>query len=336
VLTSFFGITLFLKGTEGIALAIHNYLGPITLFLFFYFEKKNILPKVNQIILITIWFSVALGLFGIIEYLMQANPLEGLYREGNIAWYDASSREGYRIKTIIGHPLSNALYFLFAMMLVQLRVKGLKFKYGLMLLFMIDILLTGSRSMFAFAFLVILYNADSFKGDWMKVRQNLIRVVLIGAVLIVTFTTSLGSTFLSRVGGASSSTEARLILWSYFLDHMTSLQVLGLGGATASVTILGSDGNPIILENPWVILFIDVGYLMVFYILLLFFIVRKVSNKYLVLVFILATSGFNSFGVKSNVNYYLFYLLIYGYLLMQDKRAQADQEKNSNRIEVQT
>ncbi|GFN32768.1 hypothetical protein [Paenibacillus xylaniclasticus] len=334
VFVAFFGVTIYLKGVSGISLFIHNYLGPITLFLFFYFEKNTILPKVNRVVAVTIGFSVLIGLFGILEYIMQANFLEDVYKQANVAWYDATSVEGYRIKTIIGHPLLNALYFLFAMILVQLRVRGLKLKYGLMLLFMVDILLTGSRSIFIFSFLIIMYNADTFRGGWIKIKQNMIRFALIGAVFLVTFLTSLGSTFLNRISEASSSTEARLILWDYFIHRMFSLQMMGLGGATENVVILADNNNPIILENPWIILFIDVGYFIVPYIMLLWFMLKNTTNKYLLLVFILAISGFNSFGVKSNVNYYLFILFAYGYILMQHKRAQDDTAKQQSHTEV--
>lgn len=102
-----------------------------------------------------------------------------------------------------------------------------------------------------------------------KIKQYFITLCIIGVTCLVTLSTSLGSTLMSRVGSASDSTEARFMLIDYFIKHLSSFQIMGLGGASENIKIIGRYNTPIILENPWIILFFDVGYFILIYILLL-------------------------------------------------------------------
>ncbi|MFC9417763.1 hypothetical protein ACIG6B_14975 [Bacillus mobilis] len=323
VLCSFFGVTFLVKGMGGISLAIHNYLGPISFFLFFYCKKQVNMSRVNKSINIMIGCSVLIGLLGVFEYFTEMNIFQQLYSANNTTWLESTYREGYRIKTIIGHPLDNAIFFLFSMIIVQMRIKNNKVKYTLLLLFIIDILLTGSRSIFVISFLVLLYNEQSFKNGLKKVKQYFITLCIIGVTFLVTLSTSLGSTLMSRVGSADDSTEARFMLIDYFIKHLSSFQIMGLGGASENIKIIGRYNTPIILENPWIILFFDVGYFILVYILLLVLILCRIEYKALAIILIFALSGYNSFGVKNNANYFLFYLLTYGYILAKEKKSSA-------------
>ncbi|WP_242236342.1 hypothetical protein [Bacillus cereus group sp. BfR-BA-01316] len=323
VLFSFFGVTFVVKGMDGLPLAIHNYLGPIAFFLFFYCKKQVNIKKVNKAVNVMICCSVLIGLLGIFEYFTEINIFQELYSTSNATWLESTYREGYRIKTIIGHPLDNAVFFLFSMIIVQMRVKDNKLKYTLLLLFVIDILLTGSRSIFVISFMVLLYNGQSFKDGSKKIKQYFITVCVMGIAFLLTFNTSLGSTLMSRVGNAGDSTDARFMLIDYFIKHLFSFQIMGLGGASENIRIIGQYNTPIIPENPWIILFFDVGYFILFYILLLILILCRIEYKILAIIFIFALSGYNSFGVKNNANYFLFYLLTYGYILAREKKSAA-------------
>ncbi|PGN77018.1 hypothetical protein [Bacillus cereus] len=323
VLVLFFGVTFITKGIGGMSLAIHNYLGPISFFLFFYCKRQINTKKVNKAIDVMIWCSVLIGLLGVFEYFTKTNVFQNLYSANNATWLDSTYREGYRIKTIIGHPLDNAVFFLFSMIIVQMRVKDNRTKYTLLLLFIIDILLTGSRSIFAIAFLVLIYNEQGLKNSLNKIKQYFITLCIIGVTCLVTLSTSLGSTLMSRVGSASDSTEARFMLIDYFIKHLSSFQIMGLGGASENIKIIGRYNTPIILENPWIILFFDVGYFILIYILLLILILCRIEYKVLAITLIFAISGYNSFGVKNNANYFLFYLLTYGYILTREKKSSA-------------
>ena len=73
---------------------------------------------------------------------------------------------------------------------------------------------------------------------------------------------------------------------------------MGLGGASENIKIIGRYNTPIILENPWIILFFDVGYFILIYILLLILILCRIEYKVLAITLIFAISGYNSFGVK--------------------------------------
>lgn len=190
------------------------------------------------------------------------------------------------------------------MIIVQMRVKDNRTKYALLLLFVIDILLTGSRSIFVISFLVLVYNEHSLKDGLKKIKQYSITLCTIGVTILVTLNTSLGSTLMSRVGSADDSTEARFMLMDYFIKHLSSFQIMGLGGASENINIIGRYNTPIILENPWIILFFDVGYFILVYILLLILILCRIEYKALAIILIFALSGYNSFGVKNNANYF--------------------------------
>ncbi|PFZ34343.1 hypothetical protein [Bacillus wiedmannii] len=323
VLFIFFGVTFITKGIGGMSLAIHNYLGPISFFLFFYCKQQINMKKVNKAIDVMIGCSVLIGFLGVLEYVTKTNIFQQFYSANNVTWLESTYREGYRIKTIIGHPLDNALFFLFSMIIVQMRVKDNRIKYTLLLLFVIDILLTGSRSIFVISFLVLVYNEQSLKDGLKKIKQYFITLCIIGVTFLVTLSTSLGSTLMSRVGSADDSTEARVMLIDYFIKHLSSFQIMGLGGATENIIIIGRYNTPIFLENPWIILFFDVGYFILIYILLLILILCRIEYKALAIILILALSGYNSFGVKNNANYFLFYLLTYGYILAREKKSSA-------------
>lgn len=318
VLSIFFGITYYYRGVSGLSLAVHNYLGPISFFLFLYCSKKIDLEKINKAVLVMISFSVIIGIMGIIEYITKFNIFDSVY-SSNSTWLPSTAVGGYRIKTIIGHPLNNAIFFLFSMILVQMNIKDIKLKYTILFLFTVDTLLTGSRSIFLISFIVLFYNRHAFNGGWKTAKQYLITLSVLGITVLLTLNTSLGSTFLNRVANADGSTEARSLLIDYFIHHMLSFNMMGLGGASENIKIMGSFNTPIILEIPWIILFFEVGYFTLLYILLLIFILQKIEYKLLVIIFIIALSGYASFGVRSNANYFLFYLLTYGYILARER-----------------
>ncbi|OCA87890.1 hypothetical protein A8F94_08640 [Bacillus sp. FJAT-27225] len=319
VLFAFFGITYLNRGISGISLAVHNYLGPISFFLFFYCSKKVDYKKINSAVLVFISLSALIGVLGIFEFLVQYNIFQGLYKNQG-SWFASQFVEGYRIKTIIGHPLNNAIFFLFSMILVQISIRKVKLKFILLLLFTIDILLTGSRSIFIISFIVLLYNEKVFTGGWKTAKNFFFTITVLVTTVLITLNTPLGSTFINRAGSADDSANARLLLFDYFINNWTSFNLYGLGGATENIQILGKYNTPIILEIPWIMLFFDVGYFILLYILLLVLIIRKVEFKFLVIIFIIALSGFASFGVKSNVNYFLFYLLTYVYCIAKYKK----------------
>ncbi|AEI39539.1 hypothetical protein [Paenibacillus mucilaginosus] len=320
VIGVFFLVTFLFRGFSGFSMLIHNYIAPISFFLYFYYQKTKVdAAKVQRIIRVLVWIAAIIGIIGILEYMVESNPMQNIYDEETPTWLDSTFRDGYRIKTIIGHPLDNGLFFLFSMMIVQLNIQNAKIKYPLLLLFAVDLLLTGSRSFFLISFLVFFYSKDMFSGGLKSLKQSSLALVLSAVIGLVTLATPLGTTFLNRVGSAGDSSEARWILIDYFTKHIFSFQMMGLGGATETITLVDRFNNPVYLENPWVILFFDVGYLILLYIFLLFLILRRVQGTFLVLVMLLALSGYNSFGVRNNANFFLFYLLAYGYVLAQEQ-----------------
>lgn len=70
-------------------------------------------PQIRETLLRTwLWLGLLLGLAGIAEAAIGANPLEPIYRAANSPLYQAWSV--YRITTTLGHPLMNGLFFAIA------------------------------------------------------------------------------------------------------------------------------------------------------------------------------------------------------------------------------
>ena len=156
--------------------------------------EKNSKLYTNVLVIVL----VIIGVSGLIEYIYQTNPLQSIYDNETPTWIEGTYHEGYRIKTIIGHPLDNALVFLFSMMLVQANVKNLYMRYPLLILFMMDILVTGSRSIFILSFLILIYNDSIKENGWAFIKRYLLFLTPVIILIIGLVFSPLGQTFLNR------------------------------------------------------------------------------------------------------------------------------------------
>ncbi|BBH22989.1 hypothetical protein Back11_43340 [Paenibacillus baekrokdamisoli] len=319
ILGLFFSITFLHRGLSGISNFNHNYLAPMSFFYFIYTQKSYNRKKLNLYTNVILIVLVIIGVSGLIEYIYQTNPLQSIYDNETPTWIEGTYHEGYRIKTIIGHPLDNALVFLFSMIMVQVNVKNLYLKYPLLILFMLDILVSGSRSIFVLSFLVLIYNDSIKENGWGFIKKYLLFLTPVILLIVGLIFSPLGQTFLNRVNGADSSTEARYMILNYFFHHLFSFQFLGLGGATEEIVLYNSSHESVYLENPWIILFFEVGYFVFLFIYYLYLVIKKIEYKYFVIVLLIALSAMNSFGVKTIDIYSLFYLLAYFYALKVSK-----------------
>ncbi|WP_192896625.1 hypothetical protein [Cohnella sp. AR92] len=307
----FLGITLWKRGLSGVSYFNQNYLGPLSFFYFIYSQKKYDLHKLRLFTNVLIVVMVLMGIWGVVEYINQATPLQTIYDTETPTWIEGSYHEGYRIKTSIGHPLDNAIMFLFAMILVQTNIRNAYLKYGILLLFMVDLLASGSRSIFLLSFFVLLYNNSIKETGWAFFKKYL--YFLVPAVLLVLgmLFSPLGQTIINRFNNAGESTQARFLFINYFLHHLFSFQMLGLGGATSTIALYNSRYEKVYLENPWIILFFEVSYFILLFLAYLYVVIRRVDFKYFVIIMLIALSAMNSFGVKTIDIYALFYLLAY-------------------------
>jgi hypothetical protein len=191
---------------------------------------------------------------------------------------------------------------------------------------MTDILMTGSRSIFAISFLVLFYNKQFIEKKIFNSKTVFIPVLIGLAAYIIVFFTPLGNTLIVRFDTQEDSIQARMILLDYFMNNIKTFELGGLGAATESRFLVNERNEPIILENPWIILFLEVSYIALFYLVFLAFVVLKGKYQYLFALFILVLTVFNSFGVKSNFNYMLFFLLAYAYQLKYSQQSQKSDE----------
>lgn len=329
----FYGIfTFYKRGFSGLSLLTECYVSPISFFIYFYYYSKIDYTAINRVLKAFIAISVFIGLYGVIEYLMKYNILTPMYE--SVDFY-ASKTD--RILTIIGQPLMNAIFFLLALILTQVGIQDHRIKNLLMLFFLGVILLTGSRSMFFIGIIVASYEKgiNIFKPSTLKIIRT--KLVLIVLIIAIVFVTPFGNIFLNRMQNAKESTLARVLLFNYFINNFRNFAINGLGYAGENIKIninenKYQDNKQIILENPWIMAYIDLNFISLLYIGFLILIFWKIKEKYFFIAYILAISGFNSFGVRSPASYYLFFLLTVLYIW--DKLNENTDSKNkANSIE---
>lgn len=318
-------ITIILRGLRGMPILFECYIGPITFFLFIKDSKLNF-KSLERIFLVFLCYGVFLTMLGIMEYFLMYNPLDTIYSKAN--WLTDTKYEGYRIKTLLGNPLVNATFFLFCIIVTQIYIKHI-FKYILMALFFIAIILTGSRSFMVFALVALLYNRNfliSFKAKEYKYIFASIVTAIFGLFLMIL--TPIGNTILTRFYMASDSVQVRIIVIKYFFENFTNFSLHGLGSSATDLILYNSRHEPIIIEIPWIVLFFEIGHFIWLYILFLGkVIINIISHKYLILVFILALSTYISFGTKMPINYLLYILISISAIRINEEKEGRDYEK---------
>lgn len=312
VIILFLFFTYLKRGTNGIPLAIENYLSPISFYIFTVVRGGFDIARLKRFMKFIIVIGVIAGLFGMFEYIMQSNFLNTIYFNTS-TWYESTFENGYRIKTFIGHPLNNAMLFLFMMILTSIVEKKLFRKNILLLFFLIAIVLTGSRSFAAVGVLVIVFDSGQRFVENKSWREYAVRFLLTGSCALVIFFTPLGSTLTTRLVSEDISTQPRLVLADYFVKNLAGLSIQGLGASTDNMHLYTEKGQRIILENPWIILFFDMSWLALIYLFFLVSAIKEIDYKLSVLFLVLGLSASNSFGVRSTANYFLYFLISYCY-----------------------
>ncbi|WP_214835580.1 O-antigen ligase family protein [Exiguobacterium sp. s36] len=299
----------------GFSLLLHNYVLPFgTFFVLFVIKDQIEVTKIKSILNIYIIISVLIVVYAICEYLFKSNVFEVGFKNSGALWFDSVSREGYRVKTIIGHPLDNAAVFIFTMIVIHMNIRKETYKYILLLIMLIGIFLTGSRAALLIAILVMIYNEKSSNIiDVKKIKSLGVSFFSLMIATVVLFTTSFGNTLLNRIGFEDNSSQARLILVDYFFKNLGHVSLNGLGYATENIKIKYDAYNTIILENPWIILYFDLSYFMFIYLIFLLYLIYKSRYSFLLILFVIYLSSYNSFGVKNNMNFVLYLLLAFGY-----------------------
>ena len=266
---SIFTQTLFMRGFQGLAQCLENYLFPYCFFLFlFLLDKKTILKFLK----FYVFAIIAISIYGLIEYMCGRNILyEHLYLGSGTHWYFEVDREGYRITTTIGHPLKNATYFLFAIP-VSLYVFKKPLNFIATLILCVGAFVTGSRAAAVLtACSIVMYYAYFGSNLKEQLKRGLASLAAIIAGFSILRFSPLGSTLLSRFSLAGSSTELRVSSLSNFVGMSLQYTFTGKGmglSMNESMRLLGEGYG---FENPWLMLIVDVGLLTFLLYIFIFF-----------------------------------------------------------------
>jgi len=104
--------TFVFRGLKGVPQCLENYIFPFCFFLY----VLTLEDKRAALMLKTFVFLIlVIAIYGIFEYFYRENPLyDGLYLKSGFNLELFTYINEHRITTSLGHPLKNALYFLFA------------------------------------------------------------------------------------------------------------------------------------------------------------------------------------------------------------------------------
>ena len=323
---SIFTQTLPLGGFKGIPHCLENYVFPFCFFLYLLTLNPENMSKILKYF---VFFIVLIALYGLFEYLYGLNFLYNqFYSKSTYAWYHRFLSRGYRITTFIGHPLKNALYFLFAVpVAVFIYRKPLNFISSAILI--LAVFVTGSRIAFLLAISVILVCYLSIRFNIYEYYKSiLITIAVLSITYLILYHSVLGTTLLRRFYEGHDSALIRI----YSLENTPRLIMnnflLGKGmGLSFRLSASFLRAEKMGFENPWIMLIADVGFITAvsYLVIILLTAVTKLTclaykgiNRGIYLSFLsvlLMMSSFNSFGSRNTLNFLLWFNIALLYTL---------------------
>lgn len=319
-LISIFVQTLPLGGLKGLPQCLENYLFPFSYFMYMLtLDKKTVLNVVRCFFIII----PILAVYGILEYILGFNPAyDNLYSKPGMDWYLGDLSDSYRIKTLIGHPLKNALYFLF---LVPISMQVLKkpFNFVVIAVLIFAILATGSRSAFLLCVLAIVFwhTKVRFLKIYEVFKKILIMSIIGFIIYLALFYSNIGQNLLRRFGESRYSMLVRLQSLEGAPNLISENFICGKGiGLSFKLSSDLFGVNRIGFENPWVMLIVDVGFVTAMLYFVTIFVTLWSKRRYFFgedtfdrsayisfFCILLMASSFNSFGARDTINFLIWF-----------------------------
>jgi hypothetical protein len=213
-----------------------------------------------------VWVGIGLAVFAVLEYLLHRNPVLGhLYREAPFPIEQRWST--YRVTTLLGHPLNNALFFAAvaaAGFARYLETRRTVYVAGF-LLALVALLLTGSRgALYLTPVVLVLVVAFEVRAGALTM-QRLGRLALIAGLALA----ALFALYSQTVGLRADSTEAQASTDVRYRALDESLHIagdndyLGTGPGTSNSAkeedILNPGDVDIAIENSYLQLLVSIG-----------------------------------------------------------------------------
>lgn len=220
---------------------------------------KNFLKLFNMIVILLVFF-------GVIDFLtnglIQVKLAGTWFKNSEISEliYMERSWGVYRYYSILGHPLTNAKYFLFFLVLnnvYAIKAKPILNKYIVIFISILGLLLSGSKTAIILGLVVLIFSN-------IKSRKGLMALLFLACILCVLYNTDLFQENLKQrfLEGIVSGdiTSGRNSLLSLMLANPDQFPNLLGGGAGYSREVAQSfRGNIFNFEYPIVMLAYDYG-----------------------------------------------------------------------------
>ena len=335
------GVLLFVAGVlvlsaarqhaGGIIQVVENYLGPLTLFILMVAEYEGRPRRIAMLTGFFVAIVTVVGVYGIVEYGLRHNSLYGsLYAASPLAesWYAVSNDpRSYRITTTLGHPLTNAQYFLLAATLAAGALDGAVGLRRTLAVVALPVLVAAAMATGARVTLVVLAVVPVLVMVLSRRVRALGWAVVFGGLVLVAAAYSpygdvLRQRFTTEEGTKSTEVRERsLELIPEMLQRANLLTGDRLGRSSELSSEMLVTKQQVGFENPWLMLFVDVGaplatlYLLVVLGLLGSVVCAAWRSRDPAVIYpaigtvamVLMYSSYNSFGSKNTVNYLMWF-----------------------------
>lgn len=297
-----------LRGSRGVGLLIDTHLPiPMTAIVLSYAPRSHC----RKAVAFLIGFALVNSLLGIAEALGKFRFLT-LDPESPVHF-----EEHFRASALLGHPLANAVFTVISLSIVLALKQRPVLKTIASAVFLVSLVGFGGRAAIVLGvFIVGVFIINSLRASLRQMTAGRFFTLMAGTMatpllLIGIFygavEAGMGERLLDLRSFADASAEARVLVFDVFKYMTTSDVVFGIPSDQVNriVERMGETSGMADIENPWVLMFVQLGaiFFSVWLLMTIAFIRELMRDKSFLLrlailsYFILASS-FNSFGRK--------------------------------------
>lgn len=261
--------------------------------LYFCVDNFITIKSINRFLKIYNKIIIVLLLIGIIDFFMDGklmNYVISIFNKYPLKdlMYEERSWEVYRYYSIIGHPLTNATYFLFYLIInfsYGIKDKFVTNKVIIIIVGLLGLLISGSKTaiLIGLVYITLMYGLGG--------KKKILNSILILSIIILLFNTSFfREILLTRFKVAINSgdiTTGRNSLISILesSSYVLKPKFLGLGLGVSRKVAISLGSNIFNFEYPFIMLLYDFGYLgeLIIYIyMILIPLIKGILNKNIV------------------------------------------------------
>lgn len=230
-----------------------------------FFEIKYI----NKFLVIYNKIIIIILLFGLIDFFMHGNLMNysvsilNKYPLKNLM-YQERSWEVYRYYSFIGHPLTNATYFLFYLIInfsYGIKEKFITNPILIIIIGLLGLLISGSKTaiLIGLVFIILMYGM----GGRRKIINSFLILLIILILLNTTFFKDILLTRFKTAIDSGDITTGRSLLIDFLKSssYVEKPKILALGLGVSRKVAVSLGGNILNFEYPLIMFLYDFGYL---------------------------------------------------------------------------